>query len=136
MPAQQPPTNRSTPPAASNLPLGAIACAPIVTRPDPDVTESYHHRPSAAGHRRPAPVRCPSIVVGGLERRPHLGSDGPPLGRQVVLAGPGDGDPVAARSGQQLGTDLVVAQVAAHPAGHAAPLPPAPGAVVAPRHPR
>ena len=36
------------------------------------------------------------IVVGGLEDLAQVGRDGPAVGREVVLAGPGDGERVAA----------------------------------------
>ena len=57
-----------------------------------------------------------SVVVGGLEDVAGALGDRPPVRREVVLPGPGDGAGVGARPLEEVAADGVVTEVAAEPA--------------------
>src|SRR5436305_536531 len=66
-----------------------------------------------------------SVVVGGFEGSGEVRREGPAVGREVMLGRPADGGWVGTGQAEHVGSEHVVAEVEADPAGEAAALGPA-----------
>src|ERR671917_47779 len=124
MPSQHPAMKAAIAATPMILPLPGVFVAPPLPPRRPRATVTPRAPPPGAPPRDGCGCASGSVVVGELERRADVGRHRPALRRQVVLAGPGDGEPVAAGRGQHVGADGVVGEVAAGATDEPATRPP------------